>query len=387
MNYDCHVAKELDIMAFCELRPVTEAQDVARVALGSVYAFADIVERSRGTRHNPGDKVNRPWFPGVMLKSDTDSGANKVHATFSFNHKNQGWNYAWFQAQKKLSVKFVQHELHMFILAGPRNTSEFTVVCELSSSSFNLRSRASRSNATLGSSGAQAASEGRSQNSKKRSAAKMINSPASRPLPNPPKRHAESRSGESPTVPGPLATHHTLTPPRIDRPSDNIVMQIKLLEARQQELQQQLQQQLQRQDQQEGRLLKPMDMVCKDPGPVEASRDVAQPAAPASAAPLDLLLSMPVAASSPKTHLIVPVLVPAAPDLTKIGDKDLDAVSLDLLQQIAQASRILEDLERTSGEGGTAAVAPTLLPPTSRVLEVKLEEEMEVKLEEESRVV
>jgi hypothetical protein len=344
-------------MAFCELRPVTEAQDVARVALGSVYAFADIVERSRGTRHNPGDKVNRPWFPGVVLKSDTDSGANKAHVTFSFNHKNQGWNYAW-QGQTRRPV---QHELHMFILAGPMNTSKFTVVCELSSSSFCLQTR--RQSEELNAAGylvninninnnnTVISSVGSSQTARagtKRSAAQMTGSPVVRPSPTPAKRLTEStlnsRACEESSYA--LDTH----PPvdlTSDMTSESIAMRIKLLEARRQEL-----------VQQEGQFIKSMT-VCNDPVmPVEALRHVTQTVP---------ILTMPVACS-PKTHLIVPALVPAVPDPMSMGGQNLDAVSLDMLQRIAQAACILKKFDQPTNRGGTAEAASTLAFLKAQVL-------------------
>jgi hypothetical protein len=138
ISYDCAAAKDLDLMAFCEVRThhVSHAP-LAGVSLGKNYAFSEILEQSRGTGHNPGEKALHPWFPGFVLKSHTDPTSSRVSTTFSFNYRNQGWHYAW-QAQSRQNTK---HELHVFILAGSKHSAYFTCVCELTSPTFDIHCR------------------------------------------------------------------------------------------------------------------------------------------------------------------------------------------------------------------------------------------------------
>jgi hypothetical protein len=127
-------------MAFCEFRP-NDGEAQGGVALGNTFAFADIITRSRGTGHNPGEKALHPWFPGSVATSTVDS--NCVSTFFSFNKGNQGWHYAW---QSHRMTRATKHELHIFILAGAKNSNVFTCVCELSSPAFDIHCRRKRNN-------------------------------------------------------------------------------------------------------------------------------------------------------------------------------------------------------------------------------------------------
>jgi hypothetical protein len=133
-------------MAFAEFRPVgpalsaIESETKTFVKLGTVFSFADVLEQSRGTGHNPGDKALRPWFPGNVINSETSKDKNQLALRFSFNSSNQGWHYAW---QSNRMSRTAKHELHVFILAGSgtKQSSTFTCVCELSSNTFDVRCR------------------------------------------------------------------------------------------------------------------------------------------------------------------------------------------------------------------------------------------------------
>jgi hypothetical protein len=138
ISYDCAAAKDLDLMAFCEVRTSNVSHaPTSGVSLGKNYAFSEILEQSRGTGHNPGEKALHPWFPGFVLKSHIDPTSSRVSTTFSFNYRNQGWHYAW-QAQSRQNTK---HELHVFILAGSKHSAYFTCVCELTSPTFDVHCR------------------------------------------------------------------------------------------------------------------------------------------------------------------------------------------------------------------------------------------------------
>jgi hypothetical protein len=144
VTYDAIAAKNLDLMAFCEFRPHDEESNYG-VSLGNTYAFADIITRSRGTGHNPGEKALHPWFPGSVIKSSIDHSLNEVNMHFSFNKGNQGWHYAW---QSHRMTRATKHELHIFILAGSKHTSFFTCVCDLSSPAFDIHCRRKRNSPT-----------------------------------------------------------------------------------------------------------------------------------------------------------------------------------------------------------------------------------------------
>jgi hypothetical protein len=144
--YDCGAAANLELMAFCEFRPSGDSETpCGGVALGNTFAFPDIIERSRGTGHNPGDKALHPWFPGSVLKSSVNTDASKVETAFSFNKGNQGWHYAW---QSHRMTRATKHELHIFILAGTKGSIMFTCVCELSSPAFDIHCRRKRTSPT-----------------------------------------------------------------------------------------------------------------------------------------------------------------------------------------------------------------------------------------------
>jgi hypothetical protein len=143
VSYDAVAAKDLDLMAFCEFRP--NDPEPSGTHLGNTYAFADIITRSRGTGHNPGDKALHPWFPGSVMQSNIDGDKGQVRTLFSFNKGNQGWHYAW---QSHRMTRATQHELHIFILAGSKNSSFFTCVCELSSPPFDIHCRRKRTSPT-----------------------------------------------------------------------------------------------------------------------------------------------------------------------------------------------------------------------------------------------
>jgi hypothetical protein len=110
------------------------------VLLGTAMPFAEIVNRSRGTSHNPGGKALNPWFPGVIVSTTSDQ--NNVVLTFSFNEGSQGWHYAW---QSHRMTRQTRHCLHVFILAARRDEqSTFTCVVELFSPSFDIFCRRKR---------------------------------------------------------------------------------------------------------------------------------------------------------------------------------------------------------------------------------------------------
>jgi hypothetical protein len=140
VTYDADAAKKLDLMAFGEFRPADPSVS-SGVRLGHTFAFDDIMNRSRGTGHNPGEKALHPWFPGAVLTSSLDKEKNQLRLRFAFNKGNQGWHYAW---QSQRNTRTAKHELHIFILAGSKQTSSFTCVCELSSLAFDIHCRRKR---------------------------------------------------------------------------------------------------------------------------------------------------------------------------------------------------------------------------------------------------
>jgi hypothetical protein len=103
--------------------------------------FADIIARSRGTGHHPSEKALHPWFPGSVSKSTFDASRNNVKTNFCFNLGNQGWHYAWQSHRMTCST---EHELHIFILAAPSHSTNFTCMCELSSPPFDMHYRRKR---------------------------------------------------------------------------------------------------------------------------------------------------------------------------------------------------------------------------------------------------
>jgi hypothetical protein len=137
VSYDAAAAKDLDLMAFCEFRP-EGFESPCGVRLGKTFAFADIIARSRGTGHHSSEKALHPWFPGSVVKSSFDPELNQVQTNFSFNLGNQGWHYAW-QSHRMTSA--TKHELHVFLLAAPSHSTNFTCMCELSSPGFDIHYR------------------------------------------------------------------------------------------------------------------------------------------------------------------------------------------------------------------------------------------------------
>jgi hypothetical protein len=136
--YDTASTKDLDFMAFCELRCVDDiSSNVHTVSLGKNFAYEDILSQSRGTGSRPGVKALHPWFPGFIIASNPIPNTTKVHTTFSFNYKNQGWLYPW-KAQSRPNTK---HELHIFILAGSKQLPLCTCICSLSSPAFHIHCR------------------------------------------------------------------------------------------------------------------------------------------------------------------------------------------------------------------------------------------------------
>jgi hypothetical protein len=93
----------------------------------------EITNQSRGTAHNMGDKGLLPWFPGAVIQSTLDPRLNQVHTQFSFNRKNQGWHCD--------ELTTTQNELHIFILAGPKDSPTFTCISELSTPPFHIHVR------------------------------------------------------------------------------------------------------------------------------------------------------------------------------------------------------------------------------------------------------
>jgi hypothetical protein len=140
VTYDAAAADAVDILAFAQFR-VCPSPASAEVLLGSSFPFDEIVNRSRGTSHNPGGKALNPWFPGVVLDTKAVN-SQTVTVTFSFNEGNQGWHYAW---QSHRMTRQTRHCLHVFVLAARRDQqTSFTCVVELFSPSFDIFCRRKR---------------------------------------------------------------------------------------------------------------------------------------------------------------------------------------------------------------------------------------------------
>jgi hypothetical protein len=139
VTYDTQAAEAIDILAFAQFRVCTSPAS-SDVLLGTAMPFAEIVNRSRGTSHNPGGKALNPWFPGVIVSTTSDQ--NSAVAAFSFNAASKGWHYAW---QSHRMTRETRHCLHVFILTARREgrstSMKFKCVVELFSPSFDMCSR------------------------------------------------------------------------------------------------------------------------------------------------------------------------------------------------------------------------------------------------------
>jgi hypothetical protein len=139
ITYDSADVEGVDLMAFCEFRPVNDNNTLNRVRVGHSYPLTEIHGNTAGENRDR-------WFPGAILKSAPSDSLTTQTRTFAFNQSNQGWHYAW---QSHKMTRNTKHELHIFILAQAKESpSGVTCVCELSSPLFDIQCRRKRRSPT-----------------------------------------------------------------------------------------------------------------------------------------------------------------------------------------------------------------------------------------------